>query len=87
MQRTRLAFTAFALMFACVTTSSAAAAATIVSKTKVVGNNVIIKSTGGVTTVQSSNSCSPGISGYLFQSVFVLFGGGAYSVTQSTTCP
>jgi hypothetical protein len=88
MRRTKLALTAFALMLACVLTSSSGmAAGTIVSKTKVIGNNVNITSTGGVTTVQANNSCSTGISGYLYQSVLVFFGGGVYSVTQSTTCP
>lgn len=53
----------------------------------VVTSNVTIFSSGGATTVQQSNSCSPGVSGYLYQSVLVLFGGATYSVTQSTTCP
>jgi len=55
---------------------------------KVVGNSVTIKSSGGVTVVQSSNSCSQGISGYLYQSIVVLFGGVTIAnVTQSTSCP
>jgi hypothetical protein len=55
---------------------------------KVIGNNVTIKSSGGTTVVQSSNSCSQGISGYLYQSIVVLFGGGTIvSTTQSTYCP
>lgn len=58
------------------------------NKVKVVGNSVTIKSTGGVTVVQSSSSCSSGISGYLYQSIVVLFGGGnIVTSTQSTTCP
>jgi hypothetical protein len=66
-----------------------AARTVIVSKnTTVIGNNVVIKSSGGTTTVTASNSCSTGISGYLYQSVLVLFGGGVvYNATQTNTCP
>jgi hypothetical protein len=53
----------------------------------VAGNNVTYTNVGGVTTVQASNSCSTGVSGYLYQSVLILFGGSSYAVTQSTTCP
>ena len=52
-----------------------------------VGNSVTIKSSGGVTVAESSNSCSGGVSGYLFQSVVVFFSGGWFVSNQSTTCP
>lgn len=71
----------------CAFSSPVLAAGPTISKVRVVGNNVVIKSSGGTTTVDASNSCSPGISGYLFQSVMVLFGGGAYNFTQTNTCP
>jgi len=89
MLRSKFALVVIAGIAVAVTTLPATAAGrpVIVSSTKVVGNNVVIKSSGGTTTVDASNSCSAGITGYLFQSVLVLFGGGVYAVTQSTTCP
>lgn len=79
------------LAFASLTLVAPASAARPVAsstKVKVVGNSVTIKTSGGVTVVQSSNSCSQGISGYLYQSIVVLFGGGTVvSTTQSTYCP
>ena len=68
----------------------ASAARPIASSTtvKVVGNSVTIKTSGGVTVVHSSNSCSQGISGYLYQSLVVIFGGATIvNTSQSTSCP
>lgn len=90
MQRTRVVLIASALALACLTPAPLQAAARPVIKNstvKVVGNDVTIKSSGGTTTVTKSSSCSPGITGYLYQSVTVLFGGVIYSTTQSQTCP
>jgi len=66
---------------------TSAHAAGYISKSTVVGNNVTITSSGGTTTVNASNSCSTGVTGYLYQSVLVLFGGATYAATQSNTCP
>ena len=80
------------LVLACLACSAPALAAgsartTIVSKKVTsIGNSVTIVSSGGTTVVTHSNSCTPGVTGYLYQSIVVLFGGGSYSVTQSTTC-
>ncbi len=89
MRHKPLALTVSVLALASLTLATPAFAARITysSNVKVVGNNVTIKSSGGVTTVQSSNSCSPGISGYLYQSIVVIFGGTVVSTTQSTYCP
>lgn len=90
MRHKPLALTVSVLALASLTLATPAFAARIAysNNVKVVGNSVTIKSSGGVTTVQSSNSCSPGISGYLYQSIVVLFGGGTVvSTTQSTYCP
>jgi hypothetical protein len=57
-------------------------------KVTAVGNNVTIKVSGGnPPVVQQSSSCSPGISGYLYQSIVVIFGGSTISTTQSIYCP
>ena len=86
MRRTKLTITIFALLFSSVTASFPAAArpTAYASNVKVVGNNVVY-TTGSAPVI--SNSCSPGISGYLFQSVLIIFGATSFSVTQSTTCP
>jgi hypothetical protein len=58
------------------------------SKSTAVGNSVMIKVSGGnPPVVQSTSSCSPGISGYLYQSIVVIFGGTTISSTQSVYCP
>lgn len=83
-----LSVSVLALASLTLATPAFAARVTYNSNVKVVGNSVTIKSSGGVTTVQYSNSCSSGISGYLYQSIVVLFGGGTVvSTTQSTYCP
>lgn len=90
MQHKPLALTVSVLALASLAFAAPAFAARPIAssnKVTVVGNNVTIKSSGGVTVVQSSNSCSPGISGYLYQSIVVLFGGTVVSTTQSTYCP
>jgi len=79
------------LALACLALAMPAAARSrttvVTSSATSVGNSVTIKSSGGVTVVESSNSCSVGVSGYLFQSVVVFFSGGWFTSTQSTTCP
>jgi hypothetical protein len=91
MRHKPLALTVSILALASLTLATPAFAARPVAysnKVKVVGNSVTIKTSGGVTVVQSSNSCSQGISGYLYQSIVVIFGGGTVvSTTQSTYCP
>ena len=67
--------------------SEAMAAPIIVSKVTVIGNNATINRTGGTTTVGTSQSCSPGVTGSFFQSVMILFGGSSVNVVQATTCP
>ncbi len=67
--------------------SEAIAAPIIVSKVTVIGNNVTVKRSGGTTTVSTSQSCSPGVTGSFFQSVMILFGGSSVNVAQATTCP
>ncbi len=57
------------------------------NKVTAVGNSVTIVSSGGATVVKQSNSCTAGVTGFLYQSIVVLFGGAAYSVTQSSSCP
>jgi hypothetical protein len=53
-----------------------------------VGNSTtIIVSGGNQPVVQQTSSCSPGISGYLYQSIVVIFGGSTISTTQSIYCP
>jgi phosphate-selective porin len=76
------------LTLACLAFAMPAAARSrtvIASSVTSVGNSVTIKSSGGVTVVESSNNCSAGVSGYLFQSV--VFSGGWFVSSQSTTCP
>lgn len=91
MRHKPLALTVSILALASLTLATPAFAARPVAysnKVKIVGNSVTIKTSGGVTVVQSSNSCSQGISGYLYQSIVVIFGGGTVvSTTQSTYCP
>jgi hypothetical protein len=90
MRHKPLALTVSVLALASLTLATPAFAARPVAysnKVKVVGNNVTIKTSGGVTVVQSSNSCSQGISGYLYQSIVVIFGGGTVVSTQSAYCP
>jgi hypothetical protein len=80
-----------ALALACLAPAAPATARSRIviqsSSTTSVGNSVTIKSSGGITVVESSNSCSAGVSGYLFQSIVVFFSGGWVTSTQSTTCP
>ena len=56
--------------------------------TAAVGNSVTIKISGGTPPViTSSNSCTPGVSGYLYQSIVIFFGGSTITSTQSYYCP
>ena len=87
--RRTTAATALALALCVSSTAALAAARPVIysNTTKVVGNDVKIKSTNGSTTVDASNSCSPGVTGFLYQSIMVMFGGSTYGTVQSTTCP
>ena len=84
---TRSLLVTSALAFALLGVASGAMAAPIiVSKVTVIGNNVTVKRSGGTTTVTTSQSCNPGVTGSFFQSVMILFGGSAVNVTQVATC-
>jgi hypothetical protein len=80
------------LVIACLACSVPAHAAggtrtTVVNnKVTAVGNSVTIVSSRGTTIVKQSNSCTAGVTGFLYQSIVVLFGGATYSVTQSSSC-
>ena len=52
-----------------------------------VGNSVSITIKNGTTVVKKTESCSPGVTGYIVQSITVLFGGGYSSSTQKISCP
>jgi hypothetical protein len=67
---------------------SALAAGSITKKVKAVGNSVTIKISGGnPPVVQQTNSCSPGVTGYIYQSIVIFFSGGSITTTQSLYCP
>jgi hypothetical protein len=66
--------------------SPSLAAPTYVSTSTTIGNNTTIVRSGGTTTVSSSQSCSPGVTGSFYQSVMILFGGSVVNVTQAATC-
>jgi hypothetical protein len=91
MQHRRLALTVSVLALTGLAFSSPAFAARQVAYSKqvtAIGNNVTIKISGGnPPVVQKSNSCSPGVTGYLYQSIVIIFGGGSITTTQSTYCP
>jgi hypothetical protein len=57
-------------------------------KVKAVGNSVSIKVSGNTQpVVQQTSNCSPGVSGYIYQSIVIFFAGGSISTTQSIYCP
>lgn len=70
--------------------SSPAFAAGVVHSKKVtaIGNSVTIKISGSTQPViEKTSSCSPGVSGYIYQSIVIFFSGGSITSTQSLYCP
>lgn len=79
------ALMATALVFA--TPAFANTRATGVSSTSTsIGNNTTIVVSGGTASVTQTSNCS-GVSGFLYQSIRLLFGGTVTTYTQSKTCP
>ena len=87
MLHAKRALVASALALACLLPSQASAAGSYVKTSTAIGNSTTIIVNGGV-VVQSSNSCSTGVTGFLYQSIRIIFGGSVIvNTTQSTTCP